>query len=58
VCYVCSENGHFIKKCRNCKGKKIRQGQESANVTIGDPSRGSRYGNLPTVFFVCQSNEW
>ena len=57
VCYVCSENGHFAKKCKNRKGKKNQPGQKSANVTIGDPS-GSRYGNLPSIFFICQSNDW
>ena len=58
MCYVCGENGHFAKKCHNRKGKKIQQGQKSANVTIGDPSGGSGYGNLPSVFSVCQSNDW
>ena len=57
MCYVCGENGHFAKKCHNRKGKKIQQGQKSANVTIGDPS-GSGYGNLPSIFSVCQSNDW
>jgi DnaJ-class molecular chaperone len=57
VCFVCGETGHFAKKCKNHKGKKNQQGQKSANVTIGDPSR-SRYGNsLPSVFSVCQSND-
>jgi hypothetical protein len=58
VCFVCGETGHFAKKCKNRKGKKNQQGHKSANVTIGDPSR-SGYGNsLPSVFSVCQSNDW
>jgi hypothetical protein len=57
VCFVCGENGHFAKKCKNCKGKKNQSGQKSTNVTIGDPS-GSWYGNSECVFFVCQSNDW
>jgi hypothetical protein len=57
VCFVCDENGHFTKKCKNRKGKKNQSGQKSANVTIGDPSR-SRYDNLSYVFFVCQYNDW
>jgi len=57
VCFVCSENGHFAKKCKNRKDKKNQQGQKCANVTIGDPS-GSGYDNyLPSVFFVFQSND-
>ena len=53
VCFVCSETGHFAKKCKNRKGKKNQPEQKSANVTIGDPSR-SRYGNLlPSTFSVC-----
>jgi len=58
MCFVCGENGHFTKKCKNHKGKKNQQGQKSANVTIGDPS-GSGYNNyLSSVFFVFQSNDW
>ena len=57
VCFVCGETRHFAKKCKNRKGKKNQQGQKSANVTIGDPN-GSRYGNLPIVFSLCQSNDW
>jgi DnaJ-class molecular chaperone len=41
VCFVCDENGHFTKKCNNCKGKKNQPGQKSANVNIGDPSGSS-----------------
>jgi len=57
VCFVCGETGHFAKKCKNRTGKKNQPGQKSANVTIGDPN-GSRYGNLPIVFSLCQSNDW
>lgn len=57
VCIVCGENGHFAKKCKNRKGKKNQSWQKSANVTISDPS-GSGYGNLPHIFFICQSNDW
>ena len=58
VCFVCGENGHMAKKCRNRKGKKNQPGQKSANMIIGDSSGGSGYGNLPSVFSVCQSNDW
>ena len=58
ICFICGENGHFAEKCKNCKGKKNQPGQKSANVTIGNPSGGSRYGNLPSIFSTCQSNDW
>jgi hypothetical protein len=57
VCLVCGETRHFAKKCKNRKGKKNQPGQKSANVTVGDPS-GSRYSNLPSVFPICQYNDW
>jgi hypothetical protein len=58
VCFVCGETRHFAKKCKNRKRKTNQQGPKSANVTIDDPSR-SRYGNsLPSIFSVCQSNDW
>jgi hypothetical protein len=57
VCFVCDENRHFAKKCKNHKGKKNQPGQKSANMTIGNPS-GSGYNNLPYIFYVCQCNNW
>jgi len=58
VCFICGENGHFAKKCKNHKGKKNQPGHKSTNVTIGNPS-GSGYNNyLPSVFSVFQSNDW
>jgi len=51
VCFVCGENGHFTKKCKNRNGRKNQQGQKYANVTIGDPS-GSGYGNYLLVHFL------
>ena len=58
VYFVCGENRHFAKKCRNREGNKIQQGQKAANVNIGDSSGASGYGNLPSVFSVYQSNDW
>ena len=55
ICFIC---GHFAKKCKNRKGKKNQPGQKSANVTIRNPNGGSRYGNLPSIFSTCQSNDW
>jgi hypothetical protein len=57
VCFVCGENGHFAKKCKNRKGKKNQPEQKCANMTICDPSRFG-HGNLQYIFYVCQSNDW
>lgn len=52
ICFVCGENGHFAKKCKNRKGKK-NQGPKSSNMAIGDPSRLSTL--IITKYIFCMS---
>jgi len=57
-CYTCGSEEHWANKCPN-KYKKPAQDSKSANMIVGNNESGaSGYGNLLTVFTVCQSTDW
>jgi len=57
-CFTCGSEEHWASSYPN-KYKKPGQDSKSANMIVGNNESGaSGYGNLFTVFLVCQSTDW
>ena len=58
ACFTCGSEEHWAPKCPK-KFKKPGQDSKSVNMVVSNNENGaSGYGNLFTVFSVCQSNDW
>ena len=57
-CFTCGSEEHWANKCPN-KYKKPGQDSKSVNMIVSNNDEwASGYGNLFTVFSVCQSTDW
>ena len=55
ACYTCGSEEHWAHKCPN----KFKKPGQSVNMIVSNSENGaSGYGNLFTVFSVCQSTDW